>query len=185
MKQLSIVLPFGLLLAACTATGGGSRSGRGGESAGDQQTFHLYAVEIDKAAVKNGAQLLFDGPPPGVEFGLERRAQGVFRVSTNGFVDCTVRVAEPVIGLGGRRSEHRYTLLDFNGKAASDGESATISGGEAVAIESSYRPASILFRERGDDRLTIQPVAGGKPGAYLFHVQRQGFAAANVQFPWK
>ena len=188
-RLIIITLTLSSLLLSGCGSGGSYRTNnnrRGnGESADGRQTLKLYRVDVDHAAVKGGAALLFREPPPGVEFGLERRCQGIFGISENGFCRCDVKVAEPVIGLRGRRSEQIYTLISFFGKVSEDGRRATIQGGESVAVGSALRATEIRFEERGKDRITIQAWIDGKPAAYKMHFQRQGFAPPNVPFPWK
>ena len=149
------------------------------------KTFHLTRVEIDRDAVRTGARLLFTEPPPNREFGLERRAQGVLSISDRDFMRSSVRVAEPVIAVSGRRTEQTYTLLSFFGKIASDGKSATISDGEPVETSSVYRPDALRILEKTEERLVIQPVHQGRPLAYRYHFYRRGLTNPNVPFPWK
>ncbi|MCA9320137.1 MAG: hypothetical protein KDB53_05355 [Planctomycetes bacterium] len=180
-NRLQTLLLASLFLGlGCTSSDYGSGGSR---NAGNEnkQVFHLYRVDIDHEAVRRGAPLLFQEPPPGAEMGAYRRCQGIFGVSGNGFVRCEVKVAELVVGAGGRNQEQGYTLLEFFGKVSKDGNFATIEGGET----SGRGGVELTFTERGDDRLTIQPRINDQLSAYRYHFQRQGFANARVPFPWK
>ncbi len=180
LKTLAIVLTGLALGTGCVNKSGITARERERQQVGKNPILHLYRVEIDHEAVRKGAQLLFREPVAGKEFGAYRRTQGIFGVSENGFCRCEVRVAELVNGLGGRREEQRYTLLDFFGRMASDGTRATVDGTAAA-------PGALELRieKLGKDEVRVQPYLNGRPGAYVYFFQKQGFSNSWVPFPYR
>lgn len=186
-------IAFALLLVAVT-TACETRTYEGGVRVPNEapvrqerfdKTFHLTRIEIDREAVRAGADLLFTEPPPHREFGLERRAQGILSISDRGFVQASVRVAEPVVAVSGQRTEQAYTLLSFFGKFSGDGKQATFTDGEPIDTASVQRPDAVKVLEKAVDRIVIQPVYQGRSSAYRYHFYRRGLTNPNVPFPWK
>ena len=182
VKTTAILISL-LLLGACA--GGSYKGGRSGEVQSPGKTLHLYRMDIDHKAVKEGARLLFREPPPRAEQGFQRRAQGVFSVSDAGYCRIEVGCAEPVLSYDGRRGEQVYTLLKFFGRVKEDGTGATRSAGETTGIRSVRSCDEVRFKERGEGRITVQPWYNGKPGAYLFHFHRASIGRKDVRVPWR
>lgn len=178
-----------LMLVPVLALGACNTRTTKGNAAKDEsyidRTLKLYRIEIDYAAVKNGAQLLFSEPPPRAEFGLERRAQGFFSASERGFCHIVVRVAEPIVGLSGQSSEQRYDLINFSGRLSSDGTRANLEGSNGGAGGSQFSSNEVRFYEKDDDSVALQPFYDGKPTAYKYHFRRTPISRNNVPFPWR
>jgi hypothetical protein len=183
MRPIGLIMIASLLiLTSCvTSFEGDSRK----EDPDDvSHTMNLYRVDIDKAAVANGARLLFMEPPPRSESGYQRRAQGFFSVSDAGFCRVDVGCAEGVVGLSGSRGEQIYSMLKFFGRISDDGERATTTSGETANVRSTRAADEVRFNARGKNKVTIQAVIDGKPQAYLFHFERSPIGSKNVRVPW-
>ncbi len=180
LKTLAIILAGLAVTAGCVNKSGVTPRERQRRQVGKNPTLHLYRVEIDREAVRKGAQLLFHEPVAGKEYGAYRRTQGIFGVSENGSCRCEVRVAELVFGLGGRRDEQRYTLLDFFGRISADGTRATVEGAAVGrgALE-------LRIEKLGKDEIKVQPYLNGRPGAYVYFFRKQGFSNSWVPFPYR
>ncbi len=172
------------LFASCTGRTY-SRNSRATEPEYKSKVMFLYRIDVDKAAVKKGARLLFAEPPPNYQYGTKRRAQGFFSVSDAGSCRIEVKCAEPVVGLNGRRDEQIYTLLKFYGHITSDGKRATTTQGETAAVSSGRSFDEVHFIERGDDKITVQAYFDGKPTAYLLHFTHAAIGSKTVPMPWK
>lgn len=182
MKRLEwLLLCLCFLVVSCSST---TRNGAKRDKTEDENPgfLSLYKVEIDYGAVKKGAKLLFTEPPPGSEFGLRRRVQGVFSVSDQGFVRCDIKVAEPVMGLDGRRTEHVYSVLNFFGRVDETGTRATSSSGNATTTASGT-VTEIRIAEAGKDKISIQAFNGTNPQPYLLHFHKHAVLDRDVPFP--
>lgn len=178
----SALLALGLLgLTGCQNTS--YRQQREDEKQG--RIFALYRIEIDRDAVKSGAPLLFTEPTAGQEFGHTRKAGGQFAISDKGFVRAKVSVIESTTNYQGRPSRMGFNLLDFRGRAADDGDVATVHDGDRGVSSLGEGVDSIHFETDGADKLVVQPRVKGKPQAYKYHFTRSRVAARpNVEVPW-
>lgn len=182
MKRLEwLLLCLCFLVVSCSST---TRNGVKRNKAEDEDPGYLalYKVEIDHGALKNGAKLLFTEPPPGSEFGLRHHAQGFFSVSDQGFVSCKVQVAEPVLGLDGRRTIHVYWILSFFGRVDETGTRATSSSGNATTTVAGTA-SEIRIAEAGKEMISIQAFDGTNPQPYIFHFRKHAVLDRDVPFP--
>lgn len=181
MRRIGLIaLGLALVISACTTTGDPPPRGRQKDS--DTVTdLALYEVEIDRAAVAAGAKLLFTEPPPEAKWGYQRRAQGLIKYTDGG--KCVVRVVVGETAVqGGKASEHRYTVLDFEGKLDAQSQVATrVVTSQAQAQISGEVTEVRLIRDEGD-RLTVQAFTGARPMGYVFHF-RKSVRYDNVPFP--
>lgn len=177
-----IVVTSLLTLTSCVTSHNGVS--RNNDPKDVSKTLNLYRVDIDKAAVKNGARLLFMEPPPRETDGNRRRGQGYFSVSDAGFCRIEVGCAERVVGLDGTNAEQVYQLLRFSGRISDDGTRATTTSGETSNARTTRQADEVRFLARGEDKITIQAVVNGKPQAYLFHFERSTIGSKSVRIPW-
>lgn len=186
-KLLSaLLLSLSLTMTACTGTGAYSSSSQSDRQEREaSRVMHLYRIDIDHEAVRNGARLLFEEPPPRREQGYQRRSKGFFSVSDARYCRIEVGCVEPVVGLNGQRTQLGYTMLRFFGRIAEDGNRATTTAGERNTLNSARVIDEVRFIERGEDKITIQAWDNGKPGAYLFHFNRAPIGRSDVMVPWR
>ncbi|MEZ6196330.1 MAG: hypothetical protein R3F20_11490 [Planctomycetota bacterium] len=182
MIRLTVLCAALLLLGGCANSSYRTRT----DDARQSRYFALYRIEIDRAAVRSGARLLFTEPPAGVEYGHTRKAGGEFAVSDNGLVACRVRVIETSTGVDGRMNPIAYGILDFRGRTSDDGERATIHDGDVGVRPVNDIVDEIRMDTDGADKLVVQPYVQGRPQAYRFHFTRSRAAiTANVEVPWR
>ena len=142
--------------------------------------FYLTAVHLDPVAVKGGAEKLFFEPPAGASGGERRRSEGYFIFNKQGGCRTEVGVAEPVVGLGGRRNEHRYQLLKFYGQMNTGGD-------EARGLKSPHAQGGVealRLKWKGTEEVAVQPVVRGRPSAYVYYFRRSSLPNKNVPFPY-
>lgn len=150
------------------------------------RVFTLYRVEIDQKAVKAGAPLLFTEPTAGQEFGHTRKAGGQFAISDRGFVRAKVSVIESTTNYQGRPTRMGFTMLDFRGRTADDGDVATVHDGDLGVNSLGSGVDSVHFETDGADKLVVQPRVKGKRQAYRYHFTRSRVAAsAIIDVPWR
>lgn len=173
---------FATALAGCVSktTGGADKDPKEMDTG---KLMSLYKVEVDTAALKAGGQLLFAEPPPGDE---PRRCQGYIQFSDSGYCSAEVKVAEPVFGLSGDRTDHIYTILHFYGKVDSTGTRATIQSGEQPKNVDPGRISELRFRKGdSDNKLEVQAFSGTTGSPYIFYFHKHVLIDRNVPFPWR
>ena len=181
--SLLLVITSSLLLSACVTSYQGDADAK--DPDGNERTMHLYRIDVDQAAHKAGAPLLFAEPPPRTQFGFQRRAQGFFSVSDAGFCRIEVRCAEPIVALDGRRTEQVYTLLKFAGRSSDDGARATTMSGESVNVYPTAGASEVRFMERGRNKISIQAYDRGRKAAYVFHFHHTTIGRKDIPVPWR
>ncbi len=156
------------------------RDKRNDPSDAASRQFYLTRVRIDQSAVAAGANKLFFEPPAGASDGLRRRAEGYFIFKETGECRAEIAVAEPVVGLGGRKNEHRYQLLKFYGQISDSGDAAQ--GLKNSRVQGGV--GSLQLKWRGDKEIEIQPIIRGRPAAYVYHFRRSSLPNRSVAFPY-
>ena len=86
--------------------------------------------------------------------------------SERGYCRIDVRVAEPVVGIGGRSSEQAYDLIRYFGRLSPDGEKVTSQEGDSVPGSLLNRLDEVRLTQIGEDKLIAQAYLGGRPTAY-------------------
>jgi hypothetical protein len=182
----ALLAALAVAFSGCTTkTSGPPQFGREREEAKDPRDLYLYSVEIDPMALAQGARPLFNEPPPGVEFGAQRRVQGYLKFSDQRTCRAEIKVAEPVIGGDGRQTQHLYTLLAFFGSVRADRSGATVlSGGTPTEIDLG-QVTDLTFTKLDDEKLVVQAYSGRKPLAYKFFFHTHPIMDRNVPFPHK
>ena len=158
----------------------GPRDKRNDPSDAASRQFYLSAIRLNGAAVKAGARKLFFEPPAGAADGIRRRSEGYFIFSKKGGCRTAIAVAEPIVGLGGRKNEHRYQLLKFYGQMNKGGDEAR--GLKNPSVQGGVDTLRLTWR--GEEELEVQPIIRGRPTAYVYHFRRSSLPNKNVPFPY-
>ena len=186
MRVVVTLSLLSLLLASCTTTTSSEvreRRPRRDNSEINRDPIlrsplYLERVTIDPQAVAAGSRLLFHEAAPGTNQGLRRRAQGYLSFTTEDACKTEVRVAEPLVGLDGRRAEQVYTVLSFYGTTNADRTRA-----HAVTASGSQQELRIEWLD--ERRVRLQAFIGDRGQAYVFEFRLRGLADRRVAFPYE
>jgi hypothetical protein len=158
----------------------GPRDKRNDPADAASRQFYLTSIKLNNTAISGGARKLFFEAPAGAADGVRRRSEGYFIFNKDGGCRTAAAVAEPVIGLGGRRNEHRYQLLKFWGQMNKGGDEAR--GLKSPSVQGGVEALHLTWR--GEEELEVRPVVQGRPTAYIYHFRRSSLPNKNVPFPY-
>lgn len=171
MKFLSLLL-LPLAIPACTA-------GKVPEQ--ENTEYALIRIELDRSKLRNRGQLPVFTRDGGENFGMQPRAVGALRFTDIGRAVCRVQFIDPLLGVSGEPSYHRYQVLSFYGIPDGSGERLVLE--DDAGSDYALGVATVLHMERDRDELRIQPATRERRLPYVFHFKKAPTRSRPVSIP--